>query len=523
MTENLPDTFEEALEFIQKLQAENTELKAAIDKQNIMLSNLNEMLVKGRKAMFGKSSEQLSNIEGSEQLTLFNEAEQEYSAGSSEPTAETITSKPRTRKKRLSGEELPESVEHKKVVIDLDDKSCPECGKEMVCIGEEFIRSELNIIPAQISVIDYYRKKYKCKSCEEDNLSADIIAAEMPVPVIKKSMASAGTIAYVIQQKYQMGTPLYRQEQYRKSQDIALSRTTMANRIIRSSMWVKPLWSRMTTLLRSEDIVHADESVLRVLKRNGKQVDGQSRCRVFCSGKDSERKMSLYLYHPTRSAKVVEDNPGSYTGYLQTDGYAGYNAAANAVRLGCRSHARRKWVECLPKGIDNINSKAAQALEQVEQIFAEDKCLEGLPINEICEKRLERIKPMLERYWELLGSITANGGSNLEKAVNYSLNNKKELEVFLLDGRLELTNNRAERAVKPFVMGRKNRLFADTNKGADASMMWYSIIESAKLNNLDVYGYLLHLLNELPKLGEYPTDEQLDNLMPRAELPKFCK
>ncbi len=130
---------------------------------------------------------------------------------------------------------------------------------------------------------------------------------------------------------------------------------------------------------------------------------------------------------------------------------------------------------------------------------------------------------MLERYWELLGSITANGGSNLEKAVNYSLNNKKELEVFLLDGRLELTNNRAERAVKPFVMGRKNWLFADTNKGADASMMWYSIIESAKLNNLDVYGYLLHLLNELPKLGEYPTDEQLDNLMPWAELPKFCK
>ena len=105
----------------------------------------------------------------------------------------------------------------------------------MVCIGEEFIRSELNIIPAQISVIDYYRKKYKCKSCEEDNLSTDIIAAEMPTPVIKKSMASAGTIAYVIQQKYQIGTPLYRQEHYWKSQDIALSRTTMANWIIRSS------------------------------------------------------------------------------------------------------------------------------------------------------------------------------------------------------------------------------------------------------------------------------------------------
>ena len=119
---------------------------------------------------------------------------------------------------------------------------------------------------------------YKCKSCEEDNLSTDIIAAEMPTPVIKKSMASAGTIAYVIQQNYQMGTPLYRQEQYWKSQDIALSRTTMANWIIRSSRWIEPLWNRMMTLLKAEDIIHADESVLRVLKRDGKQVDGQSRC-----------------------------------------------------------------------------------------------------------------------------------------------------------------------------------------------------------------------------------------------------
>ena len=152
MTEKLPDNLEEALDFIRKLQAENSSLKDTVNKQNIMLSNLNEMLVKGRKAMFGKSSEQLSNIEGSEQLTLFNEAEQEYSAGSPEPTAETITVNSHQRKKRLSREELPDSVEHKKVVIDLDDKSCPECGKEMICIGEEFVRSELNIIPAQNSI-----------------------------------------------------------------------------------------------------------------------------------------------------------------------------------------------------------------------------------------------------------------------------------------------------------------------------------------------------------------------------------
>lgn len=523
MAEKLPDNLEEALEFIQKLQAENTKLKSTVDKQNIMLSNLNEMLVKGRKAMFGKSSEQLSNIDGLEQLSLFNEAEQESSAKAEEPTVETVTVNSHQRKKRLSREELPDSVEHQKVVIGLDDKKCQECGEEMVCIGEEFVCSKLNIIPAQISVLDFYQKKYKCKSCEKkdpDNIS--IIKLDMPVPVIKKSMASAGTIAYVIQQKYQMGTPLYRQEQYWKAQGIDLDRTTMANWIIRSSNWIKPLCEQMMTLLLKEDIIHADETVLRVLKRDGKQVDGQSRCWVFCSGKDSKRKMVLYLYYPTRSAKVVEQVLGKYAGYLQTDGYAAYNAAVNAIRLGCWSHARRKWVECLPKGIEDKNSKAAQVLELVEQIFAEDKRLEGLPKDKVYEQHLERIKPLLERYWELLGNISAVGGSNLDKAVNYSLNNRKELETFLLDGRLELTNNRAERAVKPFVMGRKNWLFSDTNKGADASMMWYSVIESTKLNNLNVYGYLLHLLTELPKLGEKPAPEQLDRFMPWAKLPDFC-
>ena len=523
MAEKLPDNLEEALEYIRKQQAEITELKATVDKQNIMLSNLNEMLVKGRKAMFGKSSEQLSNIDGSEQLSLFNEAEQESSAKAEEPTIETVNVKSHPRRKRLSHEELPDSVEHQKIVIDLEDKKCPECGEELVCIGEEFVRSELHIVPAQISVWDYYQKKYKCKCCSDDDIKTVIIKPEMPVPVIKKSMASAGTIAYVIQQKYQMGTPLYRQEQYWKAQGIDLNRTTMANWIIRSSNWIKTLFERMMTLLLKEDIIHADETVLRVLKFDGKQVDEQSRCWVFCSGKDSERKMALYLFYPTRSAKVVEEVLGKYAGYLQTDGYAAYNAAVNATRLGCWSHARRKWVECLPKGIEDKNSKAAQALELVEQIFAEDKRLEGLPEDEVYEQRLEHIKPLLERYWELLESISAVGGSNLDKAVNYSLNNRRELETFLLDGRLELTNNRAERAVKPFVMGRKNWLFSDTNKGADASMMWYSVIESAKLNNLNVYGYLLHLLTELPKLGEKPAPEQLDSFMPWAKLPDFCK
>lgn len=155
-------------------------------------------------------------------------------------------------------------------------------------------------------VVDIYRKVYKCAKCEEKNLAADIIKAEPPVPVMNKSMATPATVAYVMQQKYQLGVPLYRQEQYRKSEGVELNRNTLANCIIRSSMWFEPLWNRMQEILLKEDIIHADETPLRVLKRNGQQVDGQSRQWVFCSGQYSDRKMALYYHHATRSAKVVE-------------------------------------------------------------------------------------------------------------------------------------------------------------------------------------------------------------------------
>ena len=176
-------------------------------------------------------------------------------------------------------------------------------------------------------------------------------------------------------------------------------------------------------------------------------------------------------------------------------------------------------MECLPKGIDDKNSKSAQALELIERIFAADEGFEAMPTDTIYAKRQEILKPLLDEYWKLLETIDAPKGSNLYKAVVYSVNQRETLNAVLLDGQLKLTNNRAERAIKPFVMGR-----TDTDKGADASARCYSIIESAKLNDLNVFGYLTHLLTELPKLGTDPTSEQLDTLMPWADsLPDYCK
>jgi len=515
MSNNEIKNLDDALAIIQALRDENEKLK----QQN---ANLTELIVKSQKKMFGKSSEQLQYIDGSKQLSIFNEAEQEYSAGAAEPTKETLVTS-HTRKSKRTKAELTENLEHREMICDIEDKNCPDCGAELVCIGKEFVRSELNIIPAQIFVVDIYRKVYKCENCADDEYT-HITKAETPVPVMKKSMATAATVAYVMQQKYQLGMPLNRQEQSWKSLGVDLNRNTLANWIIRSSMWFEPLWNRMLELLLVDYMIHADETPLRVLKRNGQQVDGQSRMWVFCSGKHSPQKMSLYYYHATRSAKVVEKLLGKYDGYLQTDGCASYNAAIHAIRIGCWAHARRKWTECLPKGIDDKNSKSAQALELIEQIFATDKGFEGIPENELQEKRTEMLKPLLDEYWGLLASIDAPTGSNIYKAVQYSVNHREMLNNVILDARLELTNNRAERAIKPFVIGRKNWLFSDTDKGADASARCFSIIESAKLNNLNVFGYLTYLLTELPKLGTIPTVEQLDRFMPWSnQLPDYCK
>lgn len=507
----------------QLVKEENKSIKEENKSLKQQITNLNEMLFNSRKKLFGKSSEALKNIDEN-QLSLFNEAEAEYNAKAPEPIEKTLV-KAYSRKPKRTKDEIYANVPHKEIVCTLaDDKNiCEECGEKLTVIGKEKVRSELMIIPAQIFVIDYYREIYKCKACEELSDEAKIIKAEVPVSVMKKSMAAPATVAFVMAEKYQNGVPLYRQESYWKNNGVELSRNTLANWIIRSSKWFEPVFDYMSELLLKENIVHADETELRVLKRNGEHTNSVSRMWVYCSGKYSQKPVALYKYHPTRSAKVVEELFGDYTGILQTDGYAAYNAAINSKHAGCWAHARRKFVDCLPKGVDKTNSKAAEALALIEEIFIEEKSFEDLKPDKRKTKRMERIKPLLDAFWLCLENANPAGGSGLQKAVSYALNHKASLELFLTDGHIELTNNRAERAVKPFVIGRKNFLFSDTDRGAKASALCYSIIETAKLNKLNPMAYLSHLLTELPKLGDNPTAEQLEKLMPWAELPEYCK
>ena len=203
----------DALAYIQALKKENaeqkseiSELKDKVQKQDVRISNLTEMLVNAREKIFGKSSEQAQYIDGTEQLSLFNEAEKESAAGASEPDEKTLVAAHECSKKRTK-EELTKCLEHIKHICEITPAVCPECGESLTEIGEEFVRSELNIIPAQVFVVDIYRKVYKCEHCSDDELTK-IFKASVPVPTVRKSMATAATIAYVMQQKYQLGLPL---------------------------------------------------------------------------------------------------------------------------------------------------------------------------------------------------------------------------------------------------------------------------------------------------------------------------
>ena len=246
-----------------------------------------------------------------------------------------------------------------------------------------------------------------------------------------------------------------------------------------------------------------------------------SRMWVFCS---KEKNIALYQYNPTRSGTVAKEMLKDYSGYLQTDGYSAYNAVEKATRVGCFAHARRKWVDCFVDGKPVKDSMSEKAFQLIERIFALESTWKELPPEKRLEHRQKELKPVLDAYWEHLNSFEAEEKTALYKAQRYSLNQREALDAVLLDGRLELTNNLAERSVKPFVMSRRNFLFCDTAKGATSSALCFSMIETAKANDLDPFGYLLFLLQELPKLGDKPSEEQLRDYLPwSTTIPAYCR
>ena len=497
---------------IQEQQAQIEELKRKLE-------HMNEVFANAQRTRFGQSSEQKSYVLGKDQLSLFNEAEEAQDHKAEEPTSDTVLIAAHERKKKRSQAEMLNQLPEEEVLLEIPEEQlvCGKCGGKMKPIGKKFLRHEMQIIPKQIKLLAYYAVTYACDSCEKDTGFAHITSVKPPVPLMKHSLASASTVAYIMTQKYVDGLPLARQEKIWAREGISLSRATMANWVIQCSQsWLKPLYKHMKQELLTHSVIHADETVVQVLKEEGKPATSESRMWLYASAALLRHQVRIFEYQPDRSGKRPESFLRGFAGYLVTDGYAGYNQVQNVTHCGCWAHARRKWREAMPEGATVKTSKAAVGFQYCNKLFAEErKCAPNHPKYRQ-EYRQNRELPLLEEYYAWLNTVHPEKGSKLEEAVRYSLNQKQCLMAYLDHGEVPISNNLAENAIRPFTLGRKNWLFCDTPKGAEASAIVYSLVESAKANGVEPFAYLQHVLVQLPYLGKTHSHEELETLMPWA-------
>ena len=512
-----------------KFAAREQEQAQVITSLTLQNEWLLEQLKLSKKKLFGRSSEQAEQMVMDQLSLTMNEVEA-YIFGMNSAGKAPVAVKAHERK-RQSGNVLDvvpegtptEVVEHR---LPEDERICSACGSKLVEIGKE-VRRSLMMKPAKFWVREDVYYTYACKNCEQETGEANIVKAARGPALLPGSFASAEAVAHIVIQKFVMYSPLYRLEQEFNRQGLRLSRQTMANWLLNiSEKWLRPVYDTLREQLCREPVLHADETRLQVLKEPGRSSTSKSYMWLYRTSGCAKQSIVLYEYQPTRKAEHAEAFLKGFSGWLHADGYQGYHKLPENIRVvGCWAHARRKFDEALqtlPKEMQRdapavIGECYCPRLFKLEQAFAE------LTPEERYEKRLEQEKPVLDALLSWANEMQAKTAlkSALGRAIHYLLEQWPYLTRYLEDGRLELSNNRAERSIKPFVMGRKNWLFANTPGGAQASAMIYSLIETAKENALDPYRYLLWVLQNAPQLSE--TDAAWAEQFTPANAPQECK
>ena len=480
---------------------------------------LEELVALQKSSRFGASSEK-----SSDQQEMFNEAElteqvdaiQAKQTLEPEPTeTEQASGEPTVKASSKRGRKpLPKELPRIRIEHDLSEaeKLCP-CGCQRTLIGEE-ISEQLDIIPAKIRVLQHVRKKYACKACEDG-----VQTAELPLQPIPKSNASAGLLAHVAISKYQDALPLYRQEAILSRSGVDIPRNTLANWMIKAGALLEPLLTLCEQTLLAYPVMHCDETTVQVLKEKDRKAQNKSYMWVRVGGPPAQ-PVRLFHYAAGRGGSVACELLNGYTGYLQTDDYAGYNAvcAKNEItQLGCWAHARRKFIEAQKathiKGKAKKVGKADVVISLISKLYAIEKKIKDLNADGKYNIRQQESVPQLEkiRIWLDKTLHQALPKGTLGKALGYLNKNWDKLTVYSKDGRLNIDNNPAENAIRPFVIGRKNWLFSATVSGAESSANFYSLIETAKANGLEPYSYLRHVFTLLPQAQ---TQESVAALLP---------
>ena len=505
------------------LQSTMNSLREQSRQKDEEIERLRQIILNLQRTQFGQRSEKRTYVldDGNQQLSLFDTPEKSKEKSNPEPSQnpeKEICVSGHSRKKKRTLEELCATLPVEERIVDLpDEEKANANGQALVCIGQEYIRTELVLERAKAKVVKHYRKVYADRQLEQETGYSEVFKPIMPPPLLAHSYASASVVTDVLMKKYVDAMPLYRQEQMWKRMGVELKRGTMANWVIQvADLYLRPFWKRIRSELLTQSTIHADETVMQVHKEKDRPNTSESRMWVYSSAKRADIQLRCFEYRESRSGKWAKTFLEGFSGVLITDGYSGYNKVQGAERAGCWAHMRRKWLEAMPEGADAKTCKAAEGYEFCNRLFELERQFEGLTAEERLIQRKEKSGPILEAYWKWLNTIPRPTGK-LKDAVTYAQNQKAHLSAFLEHGEIEISNNQVENAIRPFVIGRKGWLFADTPQGAEASAIIYSLMETAKANSLRLDDYLLHLLSVLPERVAQRKDFEMDDLLPWSE------
>ena len=490
----------------QALQTELEDLRAQLARSEERNVRLHELLRQALHREFSASSERVS----AEQARLFDEL------GDSDDDAPDVPQEPirvesHERAKR-GRPRLSADLPRVDVIHDLTDgeKICTEHGCELTPIGE-VTSEQLEFQPAKLHVLRHIQKKYACPCCE-----GHMVTAAKPPSVIPKSIATPALLSWVVVSKYQDALPLYRQNLIFKRLGVDLDRTTLANWMMSCGETVQPLVNLLWDQLREQPVIHMDETTVQVLDEPDKPPQSKSYMWVSTAG-PPDGGVVLFHYDQSRSARVPKELLGDYQGTLMVDGYDGYNGVCSVnelTRLGCWAHARRKFMVAKQQQPKGKTGAADQALAWIGKLYLIERAAKDLSEDERYRARQEKALPVLKqlRRWLEKTQPRTAPKTALGKALTYLANQWVYLERYVEDGGYPIDNNRAENAIRPFVIGRKNYLFSKSIRGVRANANLYTLIETAKANGLDPHAYLREVFERLPLADSV---EKIEALLPQ--------
>ena len=507
------------------------DLRETISELRSLKANLEETLEELRRQLFGTKSE------GSRKRNTVAD----NGTGKQSVQVKAHVRKPKAKATR---DELYENLPIREILCPLPETEhcCDWCNAEMVPVTHKFVREEIRITPAVVERIHYMQEVLVCPECKKTH-DGSFKEGSVPKALLPHSPASASAVAYVMFSKVFMGLPYYRIESGFDQLGATIPRETMANWcILCSQRYLLPIFIRLHEELLKREVIHADETTCQVLREENKPAQSTSYFWIYTSGTDGLPGIVLYEYQPGRKGIYPKQFLEGFHGKLQCDGYQGYNQVEDVLLQCCSAHARRKFFEALPaekkKTIKLLDINSEEAIKEPEipqgdldkyipaeigvayfnKLFYLEREFKDLEPEERKNKRLEQEVPIWDNLYAWLDTLNPVGGSKLEKAVNYAQNHKDTLRNYLEDGRCELSNNKAERGAKSCAIGRKASLFHTSADGATASGIIYSLVETAKANNLNVFQYIYTLLLYMPGYKDKP--EGIEQLLPWSDFIK---